>query len=155
MNVAVITDNTFNKAYLKKYIEQNGKYTVDCIFPNSEIAQVYLRKSEFDVIIIDYYNKSISTYEISTIADSSPNAVIVLLADVDDKEEMSLLKSLRAEYLTIYNLKNPPSESDFVEHLDAMFEAKTEEANPLIAKFLWGIVILIIVLGSLCSFFAK
>lgn len=155
MNVAVISDDTFDEAYLKKYIEQNGRYTVGCIIPYVETAQVYLQKQKYDVIVIDYYNKSITAQEINAIADSSPNAIIVLLAEVDNKEEMNLLKTLQAEYLTIYNLKNQSTEKDFVEHLDAIFEAKNTEAHPLIAKLLWGTVILIIILGSLSSFFAK
>ncbi|MBD5401419.1 hypothetical protein HDR58_01275 [bacterium] len=152
MKVAVISDDTFDKESLKKYIEFDDKYTLGCVVKDIALAHSYLNGFGYDVIVVDYYNKKFGIEEIIGLGNEYSGALLVLLADVDESEELELLKNLEVEFATIYNLKEAKSEKDFVEHLDAMFDVMNKPETHIGNILLW-LVALIIVFGTLYAVF--
>lgn len=126
MNIAVISNGTFNEEHYKEYFNSCDDTKLCCVCSvDNELPQ-----GHYDVIAVDYYNENFSPAKLNYLSEQHPESIIMILSDVDfendnfEKEE-KILKRFSVEYSTCYNIKDSNAK-DFYDFAKIMIETKNE-----------------------------
>ncbi|MDE6138891.1 MAG: hypothetical protein K2F57_05420, partial [Candidatus Gastranaerophilales bacterium] len=115
MNIAVISDGTFDEEFYKNFLEQGGNSLACIIDKNSELPE-----GEYDAILLDFYNEGLNVSKIRKLSDKYPEALFGILADIDDnpesEKEVGLIKKFEVEFAFCFNVKTsePKELTDFI-----------------------------------------
>lgn len=156
MNIAVISNGTFNEEYYKEYFNSCDDTKLCCVC----LVDDELPEGDYDVIAVDYYNENFSPAKLNYLSEQHPESIIMVLSDVDfendnfEKEE-KILKKFSVEYSTCYNIKDSNAK-DFYNFAQEMINIKNEcetEAPYSISVILSVVAIVALILLGILHYF--
>lgn len=155
MNIAVISDGTFDEEFYKNFLEQGGNSLACIIDKNSELPE-----GEYDAILLDFYNEGLNVSKIRKLSDKYPEALFGILADIDDnpesEKEVGLIKKFEVAFAFCFNVKTsePKDLTDFINIMkDAIKECDEAVAPYSISVCLRVLAIVALIILGLVHYF--
>ena len=131
MNIAIISNGTFNEEHYKEYFNSCDDTKLCCVCSVDD----ELPEGHYDVIAVDYYNENLSPDKLNYLSEQHPESVIIILVDIDFENdnfenEEKILKKFKIDFATCYNIKIYDAKS-FYDFAKTMIETKNECENGL------------------------